>query len=81
MQINDKVYRGYGDSIKPGIIVAKKWILNPLPIRQYIVKDIDKVESVVGILTAAFYGSKDDLHRCDSSDLIIMPTVHEEATE
>lgn len=72
MNVGDKVYRGYGDYITPGIIVAKTRTFNPLPQYSYIVKDATKVKAITELLLDAFTGSPKDIHRCSKNDLIPM---------
>lgn len=78
MNVGEKVYRGYGDYVTPGVIVAKTRIFDPFPQYSYIVKDASKIKSTVNLLDDAFNGSPKDIHRCSKNDLVpMLPNIQE----
>lgn len=82
INLQDRVYvrdhdRGSTRELFQGVVVAKKVVwYKCLPHRRYVVKKVNNTtDGIIGILSAAFNGSADDLKYCTSNDLILVPIV------
>lgn len=82
MKVGDKVYimEQAAAGVQKGVIVAKKWRFDPMPVAFYVVRKTKDVTSIADVLTTAFYGNTGELDYYPGNALVRVPDISTETT-